>query len=71
MEIKMEINKHEINKKRIQNYMGKKNIPHDFRLEMVTGGGQYLDNFLLDFATFVQNETINEIVVDLKSKRKL
>jgi len=66
----MEINKHEINKKRIQNYMGKKNIPHDFRLEMINGGGQYLDNFLLDFASFVQNETINEFVAELKSKRK-
>lgn len=65
------INKHEINKKRIQNYMSKKNIPHDFRLEMIQGGGQYLDNFLLDFANFVKQEVINDIVGDLKSKRDL
>lgn len=65
------INKHEINKKRIQNYMGKKNIPHDFRLEMIHGGGQYLDNFLVEFANFVKTEVINDIVGDLKSKRDL
>ena len=66
-----QINKHEINKKCIQNYMVKKNIPHDFRLEMIHGGGQYLDNFLVEFAKFVKTETINEIVGDLKSKRDL
>ena len=65
------INKHEINKKRIQNYMGKKNIPHDFRLEMIQGGGKYLDNFLVEFANFVKTEVINDIVGDLKSKRDL
>jgi hypothetical protein len=51
--------------------MGKKNIPHDFRLEMIQGGGQYLDNLLVDFANFVKTEVINDIVGDLKLKRDL
>lgn len=63
------INKHEINKKRIQNYMRKNNIPQDFRLDMIPCGGQYMDNFLLDFAKFVKDEVINEIVGDLKERK--
>jgi hypothetical protein len=34
-------------------------------------GGQYLDNFLLEFAKFVRSETINEIVGELKFKREI
>lgn len=61
----MENNKHLIDKKRIQNYMGRRKIKHDFRVEMI-GGGQYLDNFLIEFAQFVRTETINEIQSELK-----
>jgi hypothetical protein len=34
-------------------------------------GGQYVDNFLVEFANWVKNETINEIVGELKQKRTL
>ena len=64
------INKHEINRKRIQNYMGKCEIPSNFRVDR-NNGGQYLENFLIEFAKFVRNETLNELITFTKDKRKL
>lgn len=57
-------------KKRIHNYLLKRNIKIDSRVVM-NNGGQYLDNFLIDFARFVREDLINEQIGVLKELKKI
>ena len=53
---------------RIDNYMAKKEIDPKHRIPR-NGGGQYLKNFLLEFAKFVRDETLIEVQRDIKKLR--
>jgi hypothetical protein len=56
-------------KKRIHNYLLKKGVKLDERVNR-NNGGQYLDNFLIEFAKFVREDLINEQIGILKVLRK-
>jgi hypothetical protein len=56
-------------KKRIHNYLLKKGVKLDERVNR-DNGGQYLDNFLIEFAKFVREDLINEQIGILKELRK-
>jgi hypothetical protein len=56
-------------KKRIHNYLLKKGVKLDERVNR-NNGGQYLDNFLIEFAEFVREDLINEQIGILKVLRK-
>jgi hypothetical protein len=56
-------------KKRIHNYLLKRGVKLDERVNR-DNGGQYLDNFLIDFAKFVREDLINEQIGILKELRK-
>ena len=52
-------------KKQIHSYLIKKGIRLDQRVSM-DGGGQYLDNFLIDFEKFIREDLINQQIRALK-----
>jgi hypothetical protein len=56
-------------KKRIHNYLLKKGVKLDERVNR-DNGGQYLDNFLIEFTKFVREDLINEQIGILKELRK-
>jgi len=55
-------------KKALENYLAKRGMNPKERIEK-NGGGQYLDNFLIEFAAHVKEETLNEAVSVLKKMR--
>lgn len=58
-----------MDKKRIHNYLLKRGVKLDERVNR-DGGGQYLDNFLIDFAKFVREDLLNEQIGVLKQMKK-
>ena len=58
-----------MDKKRIHNYLLKRGVKLDERLNR-DGGGQYLDNFLIDFAKAVREDLLNEQIGVLKQMKK-
>ena len=58
-----------MDKKRIHNYLLKRGVKLDERVNR-DGGGQYLDNFLIDFAKFVREDLLNEQIEVLKQMKK-
>ena len=56
-------------KYKIHKYLLKKGVKLNERLDR-SNGGQYLDNFLMDFRKFVREELINEQIGILKELRK-
>jgi hypothetical protein len=57
-------------KKKIHNYLMKRGIKLDERVNR-DGGGQYLDNFLIEFAKKVKEDLLNEQIGVLKEWKKL
>jgi hypothetical protein len=55
-------------KKALENYLKKRGMNPKQRVDK-NGGGQYLDNFLIEFAMDVKEETLNEAVTVLKKMR--
>ncbi len=55
-------------KKRIHHYLLKKGVKLDERVK-IPNGGQYLDNFLVEFAQFVREDLLNEQIGVLKEMR--
>lgn len=58
-----------MDKKRIHNYLLKRGVKLDERVNR-DGGGQYLDNFLIDFAKFIREDLLNEQIEVLKQMKK-
>ena len=59
-----------MDKKRIHNYLMKRGIKLDERVNR-DGGGQYLDNFLIDFSKAVREDLLNEQIGVLKQMKKI
>ena len=57
-----------MDKRQIEKYLEKKGMKPKSRLEK-NGGGQYLDNFLIEFAQDIKEKTINDVVTALKRMR--
>ena len=57
-----------MDKRQIEKYLEKKGMKPKARLEK-NGGGQYLDNFLIEFAQDIKEKTINDVVTALKRMR--
>lgn len=55
-------------KKQIHNYLLRRGVRLDQRVDC-NNGGQYLDNFLIDFAQFVREDLLNEQIGVLKKMR--
>ena len=55
-------------KKALENYLAKRGMKPKQRIDK-NGGGQYLDNFLIEFAMDIKEETLNEAVTVLKKMR--
>lgn len=55
-------------KKALENYLAKRGMNPKQRIDK-NGGGQYLDNFLIEFAMDIKEETLNEAVTVLKKMR--
>lgn len=53
---------------RIDNFLSKRGANPKQRIER-DGGGQYLKNLLLEFASFVRDETLIEVQRDIKKLR--
>ena len=56
-----------MNQQRIKQYLAKREVPLDHRVDR-DGGGQYITKFLLEFKEYVRKETIKEIREELKHK---
>ena len=59
-----------MDKKRIHNYLLKRGVKLDERVNR-DGGGQYLDNFLIDFSKAVREDLLNEQIGVLKQMKKI
>ena len=59
-----------MDKKKIHNYLMKRGVKLDERVNR-DGGGQYLDNFLIEFSKKVKEDLINEQIGVLKQWKKL
>ena len=59
-----------MDKKRIHNYLMKRGIKLYERVNR-DGGGQYLDNFLIDFSKAVREDLLNEQIGVLKQMKKI
>ena len=57
-----------MDKRQIENYLERKGMNSKDRLQK-NGGGQYLDNFLIEFAQDIKEKTINDAVTALKRMR--
>ena len=57
-------------KKKIHKYLMKRGVKLDERVNR-DNGGQYLDNFLIEFAKVVRTDLINEQIGVLKEWKKL
>lgn len=59
-----------MNKIQIENYLKKRGMNPKDRVQK-DNGGQYLDNFLVEFAAAVKEKTLNDAVTTLKRMRDL
>jgi len=57
-----------MDKRQIERYLERKGMNSKDRLQK-NGGGQYLDNFLIEFAQDIKEKTINDAVTALKRMR--
>ena len=57
-----------MDKRQIEKYLENRGMNPKARLEK-NGGGQYLDNFLIEFAQDIKEKTINDVVTALKRMR--
>lgn len=57
-------------KKQIQKYLENREMNGSQRLEK-QGGGQYLENFLVEFSEHIRNEAINELVGVLRKQKRI
>jgi hypothetical protein len=57
-----------MDKRQIEKYLERKGMNPKDRLKK-NGGGQYLDNFLIEFAQDIKEKTINDAVTELKRMR--
>ena len=57
-----------MDKRQIEIYLERKGMNSKDRLQK-NGGGQYLDNFLIEFAQDIKEKTINDAVTALKRMR--
>jgi hypothetical protein len=57
-----------MDKRQIERYLERKGMNPKDRLQK-NGGGQYLDNFLIEFAQDIKEKTINDAVTILKKMR--
>ena len=57
-----------MDKRQIESYLKKKGMNPKDRVQK-NGGGQYLDNFLIEFAQDIKEKTINDSVTLLKRMR--
>lgn len=55
-------------KQSIRNYLNKKKVPLHSRIE-IPNGGQYVENFLFDFAKVVIDDFLNEQLSVLKEMK--
>ena len=62
------LNQNKMDKRQIEKYREKKGMKPQARLEK-NDGGQYLDNFLVEFAQDIKEKTINDAVTTLKRMR--
>ena len=62
------LNQNKMDKKQIEKYLENRGMKPKARLEK-NGGGQYLDNFLIEFAQYIKEKTINDVVTALKRMR--
>jgi len=62
------INQNKMDKRQIERYLERKGMNSKDRLQK-NGGGQYLDNFLIEFAQDIKEKTINDAVTALKRMR--
>jgi len=53
---------------RVEKYLDKRGMDKDQRL-VRDNGGQYLKNFLVEFAAFVKQETLTEVTRSIKLLR--
>ena len=57
-----------MDKRQIEKYLEKKGMNPNARVQK-NGGGQYLNNFLVEFAQDIKEKTINDAVTTLKRMR--
>jgi hypothetical protein len=57
-----------MDKRQVESYLKKKGMNPKDRVQK-NGGGQYLDNFLIEFAQDIKEKTINDSVTLLKRMR--
>jgi len=57
-----------MDKRQIERYLERKEMNPKDRLQK-NGSGQYLDNFLIEFAQDIKEKTINDAVTILKKMR--
>ena len=57
-----------MNIRQIERYMERKGMDTKERVTK-TGGGQYLKNFLIEFAIDVRNEAMDEIIAEVRRIR--
>ena len=62
------LNQNKMDKRQIERYLERKGMNPKDRLQK-NGGGQYLDNFLIEFAQDIKEKTINDAVTILKKMR--
>jgi len=62
------LNQNKMDKRQIEKYLENRGMKPKARLEK-NGGGQYLDNFLIEFAQDIKEKTINDAVTTLKRMR--
>lgn len=57
-------------KEQVEKYLDNKGMDPKERVKR-DNGGQFLSNFLVEFARDVKNKTLNDVVTEIKKRREL